>query len=461
MQIVKRLLNHLRLAASNKALVFGAIAVVTGGVLALNAASGATTANAAKCNPSNDIINCGAHSVQEFVNKYNENATGDLHNVYAHYGLSPDELGRFAATAKMGTAFKDGRIEVDGQTVATGAHSLGRSTLGGQNRTPVTIAGKTYYFGPSQANFGSNAIPVIVMMNPDTHEMEFASLTVCGNPIWGNSPKYKCDSLQKEQIDRTTFKFSTNVVAENGATVSRVVYEFGDGTTETRTNPSEAVTHKYAKAGNYNAKVTVYFNVNGKEVSDTRQSCETPVEVKPEPIFECSALTAKQLNRNEYEFTAHTKAEGATLISGNFEFGDGASQNDVKPDATDPTTVVTTHKYAKEGNYTIKATVSFESEGKVTSKACEVSIKVSPEACPLNPQLPVNHPDCKPCPYNPELPVGHPDCEKPAAPKPPVELPKTGPADFIGGAFGLGSITAAGAYYLRSRKHLIDRLLNK
>ncbi|HEX6258350.1 MAG TPA: PKD domain-containing protein [Candidatus Saccharimonadales bacterium] len=459
MNKVRTLVNHIRFAASNKTLVVGAFVLVSGGLLALNVA-GANQADAAKCNPSNDVINCGVSSAADFASKYQANSAGDLQSIYANYGLSPEEIARFGATAKMGTAYKDGRIEVDGKTVATGAASLGRSTLGGLNNTPVNIGGKTYHTSANSRNFGSNSIPAIVMMNPDTHEMEFAVLTVCGNPTWGNSPKYKCDTLQKEQVNRTTYKFSTNALAANGATVSKVVYEFGDGTTETRTNPSEAVTHTYAQPGNYNAKVTVYFNVNGREESDTRKSCETPVEVKAEPSFECSALTAKQISRNEYEFTAHTKADGgATLVSASFNYGDGKSDSDVQPSADDATKVVATHTYAKEGNYTITANVKFNSEGQVTSKDCEVKISVSPEACPLNPSLPKGHPDCEPCPYNKELPKGHPDCEK--KPVPPVEIPKTGPADFLGGALGIGSLAAAGSYYVRSRRNLVDRLLNR
>lgn len=453
MQVFKRFLTYMRHVKTSKLLVTGAIALTVGSVMAFGALTQQKPAAAADC--ANDVICGGASSREDFAAKYSANSAGDLHAIYQQFGLSPDEISRFASTAKVGTAYKDGRVVVDGKTVATNANSLGRTTLGGKNNVPITIGGKTYHWGSNSRNFGSESLPALVMMNPDTHEMEFAALKACANPVWGTSPKYKCSMLNREQIDRDTFSFSTTALAEN-ATISRVVYEFGDGQTKTTTNPSEEVEHTYTTPGSYTAKVTVYFSVNGREESDTRAECTKPVEVKTAPTVACTSLSARQISRNKYEFTAHAEfTPGATLVDGSVDFGDNQRKEGIKPTGK---TVVAQHEYAKEGSYTIKAILNFNIEGKVSAKTCEIKISVSPEACPLNPSVPVGSPACQPCPYNPNLPKGSPECK---APETPVTLPSTGPAEMIGSALGLGSLVGAGGYYFRSRRDLLATMFKR
>jgi len=452
MQKVKSFVNYLRHAKSSKFLVASAFALIGGGLITFATLNQSHVSAASN----NDVMYAGAANPSEFVSKYNADAPGDLKTIYQNYGLSPDEISRFASTAKMGTAYKDGRVVVDGKTVATEANSLGRTPLGGLNNIPVGIGGKTYHWGSNSRNFGHDSIPAMVMMNPDTHEMEFAALTACGNPVWGKSPKYKCSLLNQEQVNRTTFTFNTSVVAEN-ATVSKVVYDFGDGKTETRTNPAEKVSHTYAKAGSYTAKVTVYFSVNGHEETDTRKECTKPVEVKEAPSVACTSVTARQISRNKYEFTAHATASGgATLKDGEFTFGDDQSATGLKPATS--TTVTAQHEYAKEGNYTVKATLNFDVEDKVQSKTCEVKISVSPEACPINPSVAKGSPECTPCPYNKDLPKNSDQCKQPETP---ASLPSTGPAEMIGSALGLGSIVGAGGYYFRTRRDLLSTVFKR
>ncbi|RWZ78103.1 MAG: hypothetical protein EOT04_02960 [Candidatus Chaera renei] len=45
--------------------------------------------------------------------------------------------------------------------------------------------------------------------------------------------------------------------------------------------------------------------------------------------------------------------------------------------------------------------------------------------------------------------------------QPPAELPKTGPADIFGAGAAVSSITAAGYYWVQSRRNLINRLMNR
>lgn len=442
MKQISSFINYVRFAKSSKLLILSSFVLISGGLVGFSTLSQSQPAQAANCSD-NDVIRCGAASVGDFVAKYKANTSGDLKAIYQNFGLSPDEINRFASTAKLGTAYKDGRVVVDGKVVATGANSLGRTTLGGKNNVPVTIGSNTYHYGSNSRNFGSNSIPALVMINPDTHEMEFTALTACANPVWGKSPKYKCSLLNREQVDRDTFNFSTSVVAANGATVSRVVYDFGDGKTQTVTNPSQKVSHTYAKAGNYTAKVTVYFSVNGREESDARKECTKPVEVKPEapkPVYECTALTARKITRTKYEFTATTSTDGgAKLKNADFDFGDGQTAKGIG--SKDEKTVVVEHEFAKEGNYKISTTVNFTIADDVESDTCKTELTVD------------NQPpkECKP-----GIPEGDKRCEET-----PASLPSTGPAEILGSALGLGSVVTAGGYYLRSRRDLLSVIFKR
>ncbi len=454
MQKLSIFINYVRFVQSSKFLMASAVVAgislfVITGVLRPQSVAAALPRD---CD-ANSIINCGAVTKEEFVQKYNQNQPGDLKAVYEHFGLSQSEIERFQQTAKMGTVYKDGRVVVDGKVVGTHATSIGRHNK--PSSTPLNIAGKTYYTRTNQTAFQSDAIQAHVMMNGD--QAEFIALTSCGNPVTVThpvQPTYRCDMLNREQIDRDTYKFSTKVTAKDGAKLTKVVYEFGDGQKVEKTNPTEVVTHTYQKTGDFTAKVTAYFEVNGKTQTHTTAECTKPVEIKPEaekPTYKCTSLTARQITRNKYEFTANATVTGdAHLKDAKFDFDDGQTAEGIIP--TESNKVVVEHEYAKEDSYTIVATLNFTVANGVKSDKCEVRITVSPETCPINPSVSKNSPECEPCPHNKDLSKNSPECKAPETPK---NLPSTGPAEMISGALGFGSIMTAGSYYLRSRRDLL------
>lgn len=472
MKVLQRILNRVRYAGSSKLLVGALLVGVTGIALAANIGTNSSAAQAASCDP-NDIIYCGVSSPSDFVNKYKQNATGDLDDIYAQYGLTANELDRFAKTAKTGEARKNGDILVDGKVVATDATSLGRHDK--PHATKLYAAGKTFYSNRNQDVFQVESTPVLVMMNGD--QVEFVVMKACGNAMIGKPkgkpPVYSCDMLNTKLINRTTYSYTTNVTAVNGAKISKLVYDFGDGKTQTVTNPGEAVNHTYAKEGTYNTKVTVYVTVNGETKEVTSAKCAKPVEVKPEapkPAYVCDMLGVTTINKEkrEYRFTAKTtQSGGATLKDASFNFGDGQSITGVKP--TDANTVASSHAYAKAGNYTIVATVNFSIGSDTKSVTCQA--KISPTDTPpaeCKPGIPVGDVRCTEC--KPGIPTGDKRCEecKPGIPvgdkqceETPAELPNTGVTNILGGTIGLGSIVTAGGYFLRSRRNLTGSFLNR
>ena len=363
-----------------------ALGITAGAVLAIAGTGGvlfATTkiaeAKMARDCDGNAIMYCGAVNNKEFVDKYKKNSTGDLDNIYAHYGLSTSEAARFEKTAKLGYVTKSGNVVLDGRVVGTGAQSVGRHNIAGSAK--VSIDGKTYYQRSTKIAFASDSIPAMIMMNGE--QVEFVALTACGNPVKstpkGKPPVYKCDMLNKEAVagKSDTFAFSTKAAAQYGAKISKVVYNFGDGSAEvTKTNPAEKINHTY-KPGKFTAKVTVYFTVNGETKTSTSADCSKPVEVKapPVPVYACSALTAQLVpnSKSKYTFTATAKAEnGAVAQTADFDFGDGQKQNGV---AVNNLKATAQHDYSKTGASTAFVTFTFNVGGTTKTAKCEVAVK--------------------------------------------------------------------------------------
>jgi len=396
----------------------------------------APRALAADCD-NNAIIKCGFSSPGDFINKARANNSNnghhDLQTIYAAYGLEPAEYDRFVRYARPGTAYKDGRIVVDGQVVATNARSIGRqAALQGSGYFSQNIGGTTYYGNSNARAFVGNSIPVNVLFN-SKGVMEFAVLTSCGNPETGTlvTPTYGCNNLQKTAVagKLNTYSFTTSANAGNNARITKLVYDFGDGATATTTNPATRVTHAYSRGGTYTAKVTVYVSLPGSQtVTVTNGGCQTTIVVTI-PFYECAQLSGAILDRSRYSysFTATaTYGNGAKLVSADFVFGDGTSRDDVQP-AT-PTTFTVSHTYAKAGNYSASAVLQFATpDGRtVTAPACKAAVTpTTPPTPECKPGIPVGSPDClPPCQPGSAAPPGSPECTPPT-------LPNTGAGNTI------------------------------
>lgn len=471
-------MNKLRNLLHPKVLLAGAFAAV---VIALGVGTLNDTAHASNgrdCD-NNAIISCGfgylGAGSDGLTTKFNQNA-GELQAIYGHFGFS--SLSNFVNTAKHVTVYRDGTIKTDdGTVVATGANSLGRQSFGNSNRHPISINGKTYYYSTTQNSFASstNSIDGYGIFNSDDHSFTMGSMKACGNPFWGNSPGYKCQMLKQTKVNETTYDYVATPYVKNGASVSKIVYDFGDGKSTTVTsNFGQTVTHTYAP-GNYTARATVYFNVNGKEQNDTRADCTKPVSVPqpPKPVFSCTELVAVQVkgSRTKYTFTAGAHVEnGAVLQSGTFKFDDGSSAT---VNATG-NTVAVTHEYVATGDHTTSVDLTFNDGKDVGNPNCVVTTPTFPPTCAETP----NKPECQPtppktCANTPTLP----ECQPPVTPPvtPPstptpsaatpttttTTLPSTGPEEVVGTVLGLSSVTGAGAYYHASRRNLLSRFFKR
>ncbi len=157
-------------------------------VLVLRAVSpaAAATASTQDCS-ANSIMHCGATTKTQFINKVKANTEGDLKNIYAQFQLPTNYYyTKFINKAVSGQDMRDGRIVVNGKTIATNSYSLGRDRMGVPLKNKVVIKGKTYWKGTPTQRFSAreNSIPVWVLYKDDG-SIRFVVMKACGNPVGG------------------------------------------------------------------------------------------------------------------------------------------------------------------------------------------------------------------------------------------------------------------------------------
>ena len=256
---------------------------------------------------SNAVIRCGVGSPSELNNKYDSQS--NVKHVFTHFGISSAEINSLGSNYKTGYVTKDGRVIVDGKTVATNAMTAGRQNMAGS--TKVTKSGTTLYTRPPSVSFTQDRLNAYVVMKDGS--FQFAVLTSCGNPVKATPvakeapPKAKapqpappitpakvessasCRLLQVEIREDRQVNAKLFADTEN-ATVIRYRIDFGDGTVSDNQN----VTNKYQADGTYTITGTVTVkHADGREETITSETCKqqitiitpvTPAITPPTPI---------------------------------------------------------------------------------------------------------------------------------------------------------------------------------
>jgi hypothetical protein len=202
-------------------------------------------------------------------------------------------------------------------------------------------------------------------------------------------------------------------------------------------------------------KVTVYAKLpNGKEVRANGNGCVKTITIAaPKPpkkaAWQCKELTATKTKADDdysYALQVTTTMSNASLVSADFDFGDGTSQDNVKPAKATDSFVKVKHTY-KDGEHTAKAVVTFKpksgSDGSSdTAASCMVTFTVK------QPQKP------KPTPTPPQV-LG-------TSTEVATELPATGPAGLVGMFTGAATLGTFG-YRWNARRRLtkIDDLVDR
>ena len=434
-KITKQLTN-LKNISSNQLAVGSAFAIALTAAVSLGTVNRQKTSALAirMCNYgaiSSAEINggCGALTPAELVADLRTNVPGDLQGIAAGYqpglGITPGQYDDVQARARMGTAYRDGRLVVDGQVVMNNIWTMGRGA-GSSRTTPFEIAGVgVYQRGPVGQLFVSDAIPSIVYFN-ERGAVQFAAMTACSNLIGGDVvvPFATCKALNVTQsapdVNPNIYTFTTSAEFGNNANLSRVVYTFSDdGSTVTTGSLTEPVKHTFKKSGT--VKVTVYASVpGGSEISSTAVECQKVITYVA-PKYACAALVASITDdqRRKFRFTVKASHDKWTkLVSADFNLDTALTNGVTTKDAYGD--IYQEYILDDGQTHTVKATVNFDTfEGK-TSVNCEATV------------TPAKKPMCT-VPGKENLPPDSPDCVAPKVMGSSTVLPKTG----IGGVAGI------------------------
>ena len=440
------------------ALGVGVLLVLSAGVVGRLAPHAFAMYPSPECT-TNAVVYCGFTSKSDFISKV-QNGDGkghkDLAALYAVFGFTSGDYSRFINDAKLGTVYKDGRVVVDGRTVATDAFSYGRLSKyhTGPNMRTISAGGTTFYGNYSTTSFAGVSNFTAYVLFDSTGTPEFIVLDACGNPISATIVKSSvaCNLLNATPVagKQNTYDFTASATPSGFAGVTKYVYDFGDGSSQvTKSNGTDVVSHQYTKVGNFTAKVTVYATSPwGGEMSSTTSSCQKPITVV-QPYYQCVQLGGALLDKDKYSyrFTTDMKyGNGAKFVSADFDFGDGKTATGVT--STDGKTVSTDHMYAKAGNYSVAAVLRFSVDGAtVTASTCRAM--VTPTAPPVpecKPGIPVGDIRCTPCQYDTSLPADDVRCVAPV-----TSLPNTGAGNVI--ALGTTALIGGFLWY----RHLLFR----
>ena len=373
---------------------------------------------AAKCAEHADKVNivykgvdCSTQTdtVSKFKSVYNSNKSGhsaspsvkkdytDIKTIYNWAGASQSMIdGLNNSNTKFGTLYKDGRVTVNGETVATDASVTARFN-GGKGFSHVT---SNIYARKTTTNFAQSSAKVLVVYKANG-QVAFAVMVDCGNAIKVTpkppkeepKPSLTCDQLifNSRGTDNKSFTFTAKATAKN-TTITGYDFAFGDGQTKTvATSASTAkVDHDYAKAGTYTATV----KVDGKDKKDvTSSNCSVKVTIAPpQAVLTCDQLTFSNKDK-EYTFNAKASSQNTEITNYDFDFGDGSAKKTVNTAAK---TASAAHTYAKSGTYTAYVTVSSKDKKNVTSAKCAVKITIETPMCevPGKEHLPKDSPEC-------------------------------------------------------------------
>jgi len=425
----KNILRRMRGTSTKKLVVASVFVVALASAVSLGLATKQKTqaATVRECTTNSiDYKNlnggCGAANPAEYIKDLRSNNPSDLQtiskNFTSDFNLAPSQYDDFAAHAKQGLAYKDGRVVVDGQTVLTNAWSIGRHTKSYSHTMTIPGAG-TFHKSRSQDVFAVNSIPVMVYF-ASNGTVQFIAMNPCGNLMGGTkvTPKATCNALNSTQDKNNPnhWSFTTSASFSGNASLSRVVYTFSDtGETVTKTSLTQAVDHTFKKSGTVSVKV--YAKVpGGHEIVASVVNCSKAVSYTT-PMAACVNLVATALDdqKRKFRFTVNAKTDQYTkVVSADFILDNGTPQTGVTTkDAKG--NIYNDYSFNDEVKHKVVAKVNFTTLEGATSKTCEAS--VTPAALPKcevpgKENLPPDSPECAYCevPGHEDLPKDSPKC---------------------------------------------------
>jgi PKD repeat protein len=154
------------------------------------------------------------------------------------------------------------------------------------------------------------------------------------------------------------FDASTSKAPGNNP-IAVYTWDFGDG----RSGSGRTVTHAYDSAGTFVAKLTIADSLNRS--ASTSQVVNVGGGTAPDASFITSPATPRVTETVNFNASASQATPGRTIRTYDWDFGDGEQRS--------TTTPLTTHDYAKVGNYVVTLRVT-DDAGRVDVATQSVTI---------------------------------------------------------------------------------------
>ena len=324
----------------------------------------------------NDVIYGGVSTESGLRDAFNN---GDGRNSASNIQAIFDEAINVTDAQEMtgmdwGTVHRDGRVTVDGETVATDAKSSGR--LDFRNSQPLGNTGAYYHDTDIRFSSSTDSLRALVKLD-DKGQYEFAVISHCGNPVVAEpvpipepQAAFECQDMSATQTHgveslETTFTATADV---DNTEVVEYEWDFGDGNTATSTDSQ--ITHVYDTPGEYTARVNIITEDGETGFSS---DCEVSITVlEPDAEFACVDLTASQTSgqdRLEVDFEAIADTENTEVTEYEWDFGDGNTERTTQSQVS--------YTYDTPGEYTARVNIITEDGETGFRPQCEVEITVT------------------------------------------------------------------------------------
>ena len=404
-------------------LVFTALALVVQSLTVFTPPQSANASNAS------DFISGGVSSKAQILAAYDRsaNGNGDFKQIMDYAGITRGELANMS----------DGSLNSKGKGTGDNAwQTWGRShvfsSAQGEVKHVIPLGGDRTSTVYSKPLWLYDSLPYTIK-NGSTYDAfrghsakigDFAIMKDCGNLITSKTPKPEpkgsflaanCTTIRGLAFDGRNKDAKVKVFLYFGGPPGR-----GDKSEAITTNNENrfeySVPTKYRKATTPTKVWGVMIPLAGWNESSVQfnNTAEIPGGcIKPEPGAACTKLTGSFISRTVRSLTATATTENGAKITGyTFTVKDAAGK------VIFTKQVPTAAEKALSGNFDLKtpgiytASVTVHTSlGDKTSQGCIKEIKIAmPTMCAINPDLPENHPDCKPCPGNPELWIKDEEC---------------------------------------------------
>lgn len=423
------------------------------------------------------VVYCGTMSLQEARNKYNQK---DHAKIYQSMGISLSDLkGNF----KSGVVYQDGRVVVNGKTVATGAvmaaRGLGGSQIAGTSAQKVSVRA----MGSAQTamvKFDQNGRFLFAIMKP------------CGNPVTATPPPVEeqpepvaqCKVLSQQKLSDTRRRYEAVATLKNGAKVRSYTFVATKNGTQvdkktvstSKTNATYVFTAD--GPGEYKISVTIHTSEGKKSGARCTKSFTVAEVDQPGVAIEKYVGESKQKYQRvgvnvEYTYQIRVLNTGDVTLK-NVKVTDTPDQGvtllSVSPSAGTISNNTWAHTIkslavGQTKTYTLTAKVPEYLAGKLTNTVCvdapevpgnpddcddaEVDVPPTPgkiEVCELSTFniITIEESAYDSSKHSKDLS----DCDTPE------ELPETGPVETMLQVVGAMSLVGSSAYYIASRRFI-------